>query len=78
MSKIDHEKRRARQRGRDAARDDPEVALLRIANGPRTELGKLRKVICANPDCKHSAYIVVRPGETRRVRCSRCGGSQRL
>jgi hypothetical protein len=72
MSKIDHEKAKARDRGREATRDDSEVALQRLAGGPRTEPGKLRLVVCSG--CGRERYLVISATETRRrARCTECG-----
>ena len=77
MSKINHEHARARQRGREAARDDPEFVLRRIGNGTRVERGKLRKITCRG--CGRERYVVISPTETRRrARCAACGSSIEL
>jgi hypothetical protein len=71
ISKINHEHARARQRGREAARDDPEFALHRLAGGSRVERSKFRLVIC--PGCWRERYLVIAPTERRRARCTECG-----
>jgi hypothetical protein len=77
MTKRNFEQARSRQRGRDAARDDPEFALHRIAIGTRVERGKLRKITCRG--CGRERYVVISPTETRRrARCAACGSSIEL
>jgi hypothetical protein len=73
MSKINHEHARARQRGREAARDDPEFALHRLAGGSRVERGKLHRVACT---CGRVRYVLITESETRRrAKCVACGSS---
>jgi hypothetical protein len=72
MTKRDFEQAKARQHGKNAARDDSEVALQRLASGGRTEPGKLRKVICSG--CGRVRYLAISAMETRRrARCTECG-----
>jgi hypothetical protein len=76
MSKINHEAAKARDRGRNAARDDPDFALMRSA-GSRVGRGKLRLVIC--PGCGRERYVEIAPTETRRrAKCTGCGSSIEL
>jgi hypothetical protein len=63
MTKRDFEAAKARQRGREAARDDPEFALLRSASS-HVERGKLRLVIC--PGSGRERYVEIAPTETRK------------
>jgi hypothetical protein len=70
MTKRNFEQSRARQRGRDAARDDPEFALMRSA-GSHVERGKLRRVACT---CGRVRYVLITESETRRrAKCVACG-----
>jgi hypothetical protein len=73
MTKRNFEQARSCQRGRDAACDDSDAALLR-STGSHIERGKLRLVIC--PGCGRERYVEIAPTETRkRARCTACGAS---
>jgi hypothetical protein len=74
MSKIDHGRARDRDRAREAARNDSEVALLRVAG---TAQGRkvLRKATC---ECGHEAFIAAPRFAALKVVCSRCGSRQTL
>ena len=72
MTKRDFEAAKARQRGREAARDTGDAALQRLASGARTDPGKLHQVVC--PGCGRDRHIVISATETRRrARCTECG-----
>jgi hypothetical protein len=71
MSKIDHERAKARDCGRDSAREDSEVSLLRVAGGAAQGRKVLRKVICLS--CGHEARVAAGRWQVLRLKCSRCG-----